>query len=89
MPKIIEIIVTTIDNIKNIGFEKLYLLVKRDKISPPIGAYTMPKKASTNIKSSQNLVKINNIISDMKYTKNEYLINFIIFISLIFKIIYQ
>ncbi|WP_282929896.1 hypothetical protein [Anaerococcus sp. Marseille-Q7828] len=52
MPNTTEIIVTINATIKNIGFEKLYLFVKIDKISPPIGAYTMPKKASMSIKSS-------------------------------------
>ncbi len=52
MPNTTAIIVTTKATIKNIGFEKLYLLVKKDKISPPIGAYTIPKKASMSIKSS-------------------------------------
>lgn len=52
MPNTIAIIVTTKATMKNIGFEKLYLLVKTVKISPPIGAYTMPKKAYTSIKSS-------------------------------------
>lgn len=52
MPNTIAITVTTKATTKNTGFEKLYLLVKTDKIIPPIGAYTMPKKASMSIKSS-------------------------------------